>query len=359
MNTIETGYPRNDPEALIRAIDLANLQEEQQQTPYITRHNMLYQGIGYGVTNYYPTKFRTYKNEKGKDVYYPHLLMVHGVASNSSYFEPLATDMARLGIASSAVDLPRRAFAGFKPEQMLNWQVSAVANAYEHIKETERHDSEITMVGHSRGAIIATKATRQLYDNEFYRPAGLILLAPAGFEKIADGKMRKAAMQLGPLAINSFKNGLIQPNRLKQNFGMMFTVVASNPLQSYSEINQAINIDITHLFEEMSELKIFVPFAEDDEFIKYDKLYKTALKNSNLSVVTVESSHLLDNPKYEDLISLADPRILSGQILSFSQAINKNYSIKIVHPETGSVGRLSATNIQKAMADIMLANSNN
>lgn len=351
MNTIRTGYPKNNSEALVRFEDLSNLKEEEAQIPFINEKIMSFNDMSYKVINHYPSAYRTYENERGEKVTYPHLLMVHGVASNGNYFDPLCQDMAKLGIASSVVELPRYTKAGFQPKKMLDWQVGAVANTYQSINEATSADSQIILVGHSRGAIIATKAANSLYEND-NRPEGLVLLAPAGFDKIAEGKMHKAILLLGPLVLNSLKSGFSNRNRLKQNAAMMLGVVARNIPQSYAEIDQAINIDITNSFRDMPDLDTFVPFAKDDEFIRYEDLYKVGLEYPNVSVVTVDSSHLLDNPKYEDLISLADPRILTGQILAFMMSKIPNYAPKTFHPESGSLARLSAkTNLQKIMAE--------
>lgn len=356
MDTIIKGYP-NHPNAMVQFDDLQNAELEENQRPFMSERSMQYRGIRYKVVDHYPSIFRTYNNESGEAVVYPHLLMVHGVASNAHYFEPICHDMARLGIASSVVELPRYKTAGFNPSKLLDWQVGAVANTYEIMKETERAESQIVMAGHSRGAIVATMAARELYEHEFYRPEGLVLLAPAGFDTIGDGKMHRAALLLGPLIVNSLRGGVNNSGRLRQNTKMMASVVMSNIPQSYTEIKQAIQTDITHLFSEMPKLDILVPFAEDDEFIKYEELYHVALQHDNVSVLTVDSSHLLDNPQYRDLVSLADPRILSGQLLAFLMSKIPNYSPKTYHPESGSVARLSRTNLQQVMARQALVNA--
>lgn len=350
MNTIVEGYP-TQPEAMVKAVDLENAEEEKAQQPQVSERILEYRGIRYKVIDHHPSIMRTYTSERGERIVYPHMLMVHGVASDARYFDPLCHDMARLGIASSVIELPRYATAGLHPSKLIDWQVDAVANTYEILKETERAESQIVMAGHSRGAIVATLAAHKLYDNDFYRPEGLVLLAPAGFDKIADGKMHKAALLLGPLVMNSLRGGVTNRARLLQNTQMMLSVVLSNLPQSYAEIQQAISMDITHLFSEMPKLDILVPFAEDDEFIKYEELYHVALLHDNVSVLTVDSSHLLENPQYKDIISLADPRLLTGQLLAFLMSKIPNYTPKTYHPESGSVARLSRTNIQQYMAN--------
>lgn len=109
----------------------------------------------------------------------------------------------------------------------------------------------------------------------------------------------------------------------------------------------------------MPELDILIPFAEDDEFIKYEELYKVALENSNVSVVTVDSSHMLDNPDYEDILSLSDERLLTGQILNFMQSLIDNYSKKVYIEKYGVVARLTSNNLIEYLDEkATLADSN-
>lgn len=109
----------------------------------------------------------------------------------------------------------------------------------------------------------------------------------------------------------------------------------------------------------MPELDILIPFAEADEFIKYEKLYKVALENSNVSVVTVDSSHMLDNPSYEDMISLSDTRLLTGQVLAFMQSLISNYSTKVYLEKYGATARLTDINLSNYIDnDLSLADSN-
>lgn len=352
MHTMRKGYPSGNPEAFLRSVDLDNKKEEDLQRPFSDIREYSHKGIRFPVKNHYPSKYRTYQNEQGEQVIYPHLLMVHGVASDASYFDAFGTNMARLGIASSAIELPRFTSGVWNGDKLLNWQVGAAAHTGELLKETTRADSDIIYVGHSRGAIVATKATRALYDNEFYRPKGLILLAPAGIDKIADGKLYKGVPLLGPLVLNNLISGFQEGNRLIPNTTMLGRVILRNIPQTLIEVKQAMNEVITELFEEMPEIDILIPFAEDDEFIKYVELYKVALKYPNVSVVTVESSHMLDNPRYKDVISLADPRLLTGQVLAYEQAQIKNYSPITIHAASGTYCRTSNFNLQKHMAQL-------
>lgn len=350
MHTIRTGYPSGNPEAVVRRIDVDNKKEEELQNPFSDVREYSYKGVRYPVKNHYPTKYRTYENEQGEQVIYPHLLMVHGVASDASYFDGFGANMARLGIASSAIELPRFTSRARSSQSLLSWQVGAVAHTSELLKETASADRDVILVGHSRGAIIATKAATELYDNEFYRSKGLILLAPAGIDKIAEGKLYKGVPLLGPLVVNNLVSGFQEGNRLIPNARMLGRVILRNIPQTLIEVKQAMNEVVTEDFKQMPETDIFIPFAEEDEFIKYADLYKVALKNKNIAVVTVESSHMLDSPRYKDVISLADPRLLTGQVLSFMQAQIEKYSPKSIHAESGSYYRLSPFNLQLHMA---------
>ncbi len=359
-HTLKFGYPVGDLQAMVRYEDLANAKEEQEQKPFSNTKEHYFGGIKYSVKNHFPSKYRTYINEEGESVVYPHLLMVHGVASDASYFDPFCTDMARLGIASSVVELPRTMTAAIKGGKLLDWQVGAMAHTYELLKETSRADGEIILAGHSRGAIVATLAAQKLYDNDYYRPKGLILLAPAGIDKIAEGKLYKGVPLLGPLLVNNLVSGIgSEKERVKSNASMVARVILKNIPQSLLEVKQAMNTVVSDNFQKMPNLDILVPFAEDDEFIKYEELYKVALTNPNVSVVTVDSSHMLNNPSYEDILSLSDPRLLPGQVLQFMQSQIKNYTNRLLISKYGAVGRVGRVNLSDYIENSLeLADSN-
>lgn len=358
-HTINKDYPAGNLQAMIRYEDLANAQEEQEQKPFSNVREYYFGGLKYPVKNHFPSKYRTYKNEESEDVIYPHLLMVHGVASDASYFDPFCSDMARLGIASSVVELPRTMTAALKGDKLLDWQAGAVAHTYELLKETTRTDGDIILVGHSRGFIVATLAAEKLYENEFYRPRAIMPFAPAGLKEIADGKIYKGIPLLGPLVLNSLIAGFgNNRKRVKQNASMVARVILKNIPQSLLEVKQAMNVVIVDKLKNMPEMEVFIPFAENDEFINYKELYRLALENSNVSVVTVESSHMLDNPRYDDVISLSDTRLLTGQSLAFLQYLIDNYSNKVFDGDNGISYRLSKVNVPKYYKDKILADSN-
>ena len=359
-HTLRFGYPVGNLEAMIRYEDLANAKEEQDQNPFSNIKDYPYSGLKYSVKNHFPSKYRTYINEQGEQVIYPRLLMVHGVASDASYFDPFCQDMARLGIASSVVELPRTMTAALKGKKLLDWQAGAFAHTYELLKETNRTDGEIILAGHSRGAIVATMAAEELYDHDFYRPKGLVLLAPAGIDKIADGKIHKGVKLLGPLVVNNLVSSFGSESlRVKKNASMLARVILKNIPQSFLEVKQAMNVVVVDKLKNMRELEVFIPFAENDEFINYKELYSLALKNRNLSVETVESSHMLDNPSYEDMISLSDTRLLTGQVLAFMQSLISNYSTKVYLEKYGATARLTDINLSNYIDnDLSLADSN-
>lgn len=334
-----TEHPVSPIAESLRSIDQENHLFEQKQ--FITFNDIVhtYEGANYIVRATMPSRRRTYKNEQGEDINYPSLMMVHGVASDVRYFTPLSEQMAKLGIASYVIELPRMA-RPMDNEELLNWQVGAVVNTYRQIKNLENGD--ITLQGHSRGAIVATNAALSIYEDlDLVNPSGLLLLAPAGLNKIAHGNILLAIKTLGPLAINSLIGLRKDPQRFRQHIKMLTQVVVSDLEQSLTEISHAINTDnLSDIIKQMPDVPVFIPFAEGDEFIRYTDLLKLVKDIPNVSMVTVESSHLLEDKEYCDLISLADPRILSGQLLNFLMSQTPGYTPKIISGITGEVVRL-------------------
>ncbi len=387
-HTIREGYKKGSARDIVLEEDLLNRRVEDSQVPSSTVEAYYYQGIDYQVKHHNPSTLRTYIDEDSRVVRYPHIIFVHGVASDLSYFDNLCEDLSRLGLSSSVIELPRLGQIFIDENELLDWQIGAVLNIYEQLK-TADSSRKIILSGHSRGGMLVIMAAEYLNEIEaesFYEtvaakfdpidtldlidmtsgemydlapdvfhnyqydgPSGLIPLATAGLRKIGDGKLYKGLPMLLPLFLNNLASIKNKNNRFKQNALMVGRVILKNIPQTLVEVKQAMDNDVSDSLAKMPDVDIFIPFAKKDEFINYKDLYELVLTNPNVSAVTVDSAHMLDKINHDEIISEADPLTLTGQILQFCQYKAEGYSPKSFHPASGSLYRLSNFNLQQYM----------
>jgi pimeloyl-ACP methyl ester carboxylesterase len=323
-------------------VDVPNAEAEARQLSVIEHQELVCARRSFDVVTYTPSdKLRTCNDANGNPVSYPELLMIHGVASDSRFFDPLFQKMNKLGIRCSALSLPRQKDVIPDPDTMLDWQVQATRSAYEYIRSV-RPNSHIILGGHSRGAIVATRAKKQLHDEHGSdADEGLLLLAPAGLDTYNTKSIGRAALNLIPLAFNSLHHS--DTNQLVGAYAVMISqVVGANASQTVVEIFQALRMNIADdITEGLEDVSVFIPAADKDEFIDYQKIVKVAelAPNSNVSVATLSTNHLLGE-RGADVISLSDPRVLSGQILGWMQSQTEGYRPLAVNSVTAQTSRL-------------------
>lgn len=396
-HTIKEGYKKGNARDIVFEEDRLNRRAEDSQTPSAVVEEYYFQGIDYLVKHHSPSTLRTYIDEDGSVVRYPHIIFVHGVASDFSYFDNLCEDLARLGLSSSAVNLPRIGKILIEENELLEWQIGAILNTYEQLK-TADSERKIILSGHSRGGMLAIMAAEylneieaesfyatvankfdpidtldlvdmtsedlygfvpDLFDNYKYSgPSGLIPLATAGLRKIGDGKLYNGLPMLFPLLLNNLASIKNKHNRFKQNTLMVGRVILKNIPQTLVEIKQAMDTDVSDSLAKMPDVEVFMPLAENDEFIDHKELSELSKDNPNVSIVTIDSAHMLDKIYHDEIISEADPLTLTGQILQFCQYKAEGYSPKSFHPASGSLYRLSYFNLQKYMSEKELTDSN-
>lgn len=326
-----------------QGIDDANAELESRQLSVITHKELLLNGDSFDLVTYTPSdKLRTFKTDEGIKVSYPELLMVHGVGSDSRYFGPLFQKMNKLGIRCSAVTLPRVHDILPDSKELLQWQVDATILAHDSIA-AEHPESQVLLGGHSHGAIIAAKALKKLHSERDPSAVadGLLLLAPAGLDTYRPKNLGIAALNLIPLAYNSLRHS--DSKRLVGSYALMVTqVVLANPGQTAVEIMQALRMNVgSILTHDLPNVSVFIPAATKDEFIDHKKILKVAelAPNSNISVATLDTNHMLGERGDADIVSLGDPRLLSGQILAWLQGRTVGYQPLSVRPD-GTIGRL-------------------
>lgn len=280
---------------------------------------------------------------------YPDLLLTHGLASNANFFQDFAQTMASLGVGIHILDLPRHK-AKLNQDKLLDWQVEALAQAYRAIKLRSEQDTPIVIGGHSRGAIVAARAGEMILRQEIEladKLAGTILMAPAGFSKIGNGNLLKAAFKNGiPLAFNVLRHG--GRNNVRYLASTALSSVLSDPRQFLTEANHAISENILKdvRYHAKNGVPVFIIAAEKDGAIDHnfilESIYKFVVsegeKNDDenkqkkkmdvdmdiyrqyLSFATIFAAHDLKHA-YRGKIDPTDPRTLTGQIHAFLSSL--------------------------------------
>lgn len=334
----------NDTAQLYEAIvDIPNAELEARQLSVIEHHELSYARRTFDIVTYTPSdSLRTCNDADGRPVSYPELLMIHGVASDARFFDSLFQKMNKLGIRCSAISLPRQKDVVPDAHTMLDWQIEATRTAYDYIK-SERPNAHIILGGHSRGAIVATLAKKQLHDEHGSdADEGLLLLAPAGLDTYNTKSIGRAAMNLIPLAFNSLHHS--DSKQLVGKYALMISqVVGSNPSQTIVEILQALRMNVAQdITQGLEEISVFIPAADKDEFIDYQKIVKIAelAPQNNVSIATLSTNHMMGERDAGTVISLSDPRILSGQILGWMQSQTEGYRPLAVSTASTQIHRL-------------------
>lgn len=326
-------------------IDKLNAQREALQSSEINHYLLEHQGIAFCLDVHMPTDgLRSYANSNGFDVIYPHLLMSHGVASDGSYFNELAGGMNKLGIGFSTITLPRTNNFGWSSDNLLAWHSGAMVSAYNFLQE-QGDIKSIAIGGHSMGAMVAVGAGAMLgHQNPIKQPVGILELAPAGHETYTPESLAQDIINLGFLAVNSIKQ-IDSKRQLGRHALMIAKTILSNPRQSIVESIAArcTNISDT-LVNELGHLPIFIITGKNDEFIDHKNLIELVkyAPTGNISLVTLDANHMLADHVSSDTISLADPRLQTGQILAWLQSLTDNYSPLAVSSE-GKIKRLKQT----------------
>lgn len=318
-------------------IDTPNAEREKRQLSDIKTYDLDLAGKEFHVTTFQPTDgLRTWVDESGESIQYPEILMVHGVASDSQYFWEMFRKLNKLGIACAAVELPREHNIIYDGDALLEWQSDAMVTAWNFLQK--QHDNKhIVLGGHSRGAIVAAHAATKIVDTDG-GIEGLLLLAPS----VEPKSLERIAINLFGLAYNSLRHS--DDVRLVGRYALMIAkVVLENPQQTVVEIKQALTSNINDLlFEKLSGISIFIPAAENDEFVDHNALARLAqmAPAGNISVATLNTNHMLGEKPQQDIISLGDPRLLTGQILAWLQSQTKTYHPLSVQGVTGEMRRI-------------------
>lgn len=336
-------YGQNTAQIYEDIVDVPNADLEARQLSVIEHHELAYARRNFDIVTYTPSdSLRTCNDTEGRPVNYPELLMIHGVASDARFFDSLFQKMNKLGIRCSAISLPRQRDVVPDASTMLDWQVQAVRAAYDHIK-SERPNTHIILGGHSRGAIVATLAKKQLHDEHGSdADEGLLLLAPAGLDTYNTKSIGRAALNLLPLAYNSLHHS--DSKQLVGKYAVMISqVISANPSQTFVEILQALRMNVAQdLTEDLEDVSVFIPAADKDEFIDYQKIVKIAelAPQNNVSIATLSTNHMMGERDAGSVISLSDPRVLSGQILGWMQSQTVGYRPLAVNSANAQILRL-------------------
>ncbi len=320
-------------------IDLPNAERERRQLSEITNYDLQHEGKQFHLTTYRPTDgLRTYKDDHGSDIQFPELLMVHGVASDASYFWEYFQNLNKLGIACAAIELPREHHIIHEPEQLLEWQAGAVVEARSFLQAMHANN-RVIVGGHSRGCIVSSIAAEKIAQAEDGGLEGVLFLAPSMETK----NLPNLALNLAGLAINSFRySGDL---RLVGHHAMMIAkVVVENPQQTYVEVRQALGVNVKPIVYGLADTSVFIPTALNDEFVDADALAELARNapNGNVAVVTLPTNHMLGQKHQDDVYSLGDPRTLEGQTLAWMQSLTPHYR-PLSATVSGRVERLDAS----------------
>ena len=355
----------------VREEDKRNAVLESRQELITTSIEIKVDGFVFKLTRHEPKKKRTYKDVNGKDVHYPEMLMVHGFASDESYFGGvkdgrLTEQMCRLGLTINTITLPN-GMGHLSAKQILEVQARGVQAAYNLLSVDYAKGSEVILVAHSRGAIVATHAAELLYkehaeyDNlspeeqaKSAKPLkGLALLAPAGVNPIGSDKARRrlrrlghslsvigsAALTLPGLAKESINDMKYHPKSTISHIGMAAISIASDPKMRLKEAEIAASSDIKPILKKLSyRTSIIIIGTKNDAFIKSEDLSKFCVETvlgipkppqkpniedmfrANISLINLEEgqTHMLLGRRYK---SYADPREVPGILLNFQQSI--------------------------------------
>ena len=330
-------------EQYLTAIDMPNALREARQRSQITSQEFVHETRPFWVTTYMPTDgLRTWRDDEGKQVHYPHLLLAHGVASDARFFDSFYQKLNKLGIGCSAITLPKEHHVIFNGEELLEWQAGALVHAHNELRE-QLDNTQIILGGHSRGTIVAIHAKKQLRElQRDSEEAGLLLMAPAGLEKPTPRRFARAILNLTVLGFNTIRN--TDTFREMGNIGLMLAEnLTHNPEQTALEAVQALGYDVSHiLYEDFVDVPVLITAAEHDEFIDHEQIMSLVkhAPHANISFASVSSNHLMGERASEDIVSLADPRLLTGQVLAWQQSRIPNYSPLSVRSDDGSVHRL-------------------
>ncbi len=305
-------------------IDFPNAEREARQMSAIENIILEHEGKPFHLTSFRPTDgLRTWTNEFGDEVQYPELLMVHGVASDERYFWSLFQKMNKLGIACSAIELPREHGVIHDAQGLLDWQVGATVATQKFLQE-QHSNQHVVLGGHSRGSIVTVKAAERIVaENGSGAIDGILLLAPS----VEPKSLGRVGLNLFTLAYNSFKHS--RDIRLVSRYVLMIAeVVAENVQQSIIETKQALTINVKEeMYHSLKDVSFFIPAGENDEFVDHKALAQLALfaPEGNISITTLNTNHMLGEREQQGVRSQADPRLLSGQVLSWLQSLTKTY----------------------------------
>lgn len=320
-------------------IDRPNAEQEARQMSKIENFSLEHKGKRFNLTTFRPTDgLRTWINKQNEQVQYPELLMVHGVASDERYFWALFEKMNKLGIACSAIELPRERGVVHNGDELLDWQSGALTTARDFLVE-HQDNSHIVVGGQSRGTIVSILGAEKIVAEEGQESIdGLLLLAPS----IEPKSKTELLINLAGLGYNSFRYSH-DLRLLGREALMVMEVILHNPVQTVLETHQAITMNVTDiLYETLGEIPVFIPAAENDEFIDHRALFRHVQNapKGNIAVTTLNTNHMLGERNSSDIVSLADPRLLSGQILAWLQSLTGDYRPMSVRNAGNKISRL-------------------
>jgi alpha-beta hydrolase superfamily lysophospholipase len=326
-----------------RLVDRPNAEQEARQMSKIENYTLGHEGKPFNLTTFRPTdRLRTWLNQQNEEVQYPELLMVHGVASDERYFWSLFEKMNKLGIPCSAIELPRERGLVLDGAELINWQIGALLVAREFLIKLHNND-HIVLGGQSRGSVISILGAEKIAEVEGQEAIdGLLLLAPS----IEPKSKTKLLKNLAGLGYNSFRYSR-NLRLLGREALMVMEVVLPNPIQTIIETHQAITTDVTEiLYDTLGKVPVYMPAADHDEFVDHKALFRH-VQNAplgNIAMTTLTTNHMLGERNRSDIISHADPRLLSGQILAWLQSLISDYRPLSVSSDNKTVTRLADTN---------------
>lgn len=312
--------------------DLAQQNREQASDSTREVNFYDYKGIVFPVATYIPEKPRTlsedmYSQEQDaakSKLKYPEFILVHGLGSNETFFKPLAEQFNKIGLVVHAIRLPRN--DKFKNSELLDWQIEATAAVFNRLNQDHYNEAGYIIGGHSRGGMIAAKAGRLVLsqfietDTEDRPIKGVLLLAPAGFSEIADGNLPKAMLYNGKnMVANVLRHG--SAPHISRLGGMVAGTIVQGFGQTIQEARHAISItildDIDFLVD--NRVKVHIIIAEKDGAIDQKAIIEKIIKkgSENISLTTIPTAHHLEEAYSTDIVSLTDPRTISGSVLSW------------------------------------------
>ena len=332
-------------QAYKRLVEDLSANAESNNGYHIDRVGYSYNGIDYSATSYDPHHLRTYTAEVIKPdgsmrlskVVYPKIAFIHGLACCGAYFEDQAKSVAKLGIRSKAIDLPAIPYLRDKPEELWQWQVGAVINMFDSMSSD---GNDVVLIGHSRGAQLATYAARDIVQSGNKHLAGLMLQGPAIAEAIRVKTIKSGLGKSAFVGINSLRH---HPGRGSSLMLDIARVVLSRIEQTKTEARQAMSYSIRDIImQELKAIPIDIEYARGDEFTEdmynfvINLLEEASAQDERIKPLTVidrsNTNHMLSAPASirSDIATLSDPRMSSGHILAFLQSAVDLYSPPVI-----------------------------